>query len=96
MHEDADTASSATAPAIARVQLDAYPRLCGLPVTIERLDTTRTAAASERTASARPVRRKRTVAHTVLVLLVAAATVLAVASDAHAQPAAPSMQAGSR
>ena len=96
MHEDADTASSATAPGIARVQLDAYPRLCGLPVTIERLDTTRIPAATERTASARPVRRKRTVALTVLLLLVAAATVLAVVSEARAEPPAPSMQAASR
>jgi hypothetical protein len=51
MYEDADTNSPAP-PALPRVPLDAYPRLCGLPVTIERLFP----------ATTRPRRAKRRVA----------------------------------
>jgi hypothetical protein len=92
MHQDADTTSTA-APAIPRVPLDAYPRLCGLPVTIERLAPTTSVAAppAERVA---PARWKRPVARTAVVILVVAATVLAVASEARAQPPLPSVQAG--
>lgn len=47
MHQDANP-TSAAAPALPRVPLDAYPRLCGLPVTIERLvRTTNVAAPAE-------------------------------------------------
>lgn len=92
MHQDADTTSTA----IPRVPLDAYPRLCGLPVTIERLvPATSVAAPAERVAPppralARP-RAKRPVARTVVVVLVVAAAVLAVASEARAQAPLPSV-----
>ena len=93
MHEDTDPTASA-APALPRVPLDAYPRLCGLPVTIERLvPATSIPAPAERAAPARPARAKRPVARTVVVVLVVAATVLAVASEARPQVPAPSVQA---
>ena len=95
MRQDANP-TSAAAPAIARVQLDAYPRLCGLPVTIERLvPGTSMPAPAQRAAPARPA-RARPVGRTVVVLVVlvvVAATVLAVASEARAQPPVPSLQA---
>ena len=94
MHQDADT-TSAAAPAIPRLPLDAYPRLCGLPVTIERLvPTTSVAAPTEQAAETRPARAKRPVARTALVVLVVAATVLAVVSEARAQAPVPSVLAG--
>jgi hypothetical protein len=94
MYEDADTNSTAP-PALPRVPLDAYPRLCGLPVTIERLvPATSVAARVEQAAETRPPRAKRPVARTAVVVLVVAATVLAVASEARAQPPLPSVQAG--
>jgi hypothetical protein len=37
MPQDADTPATDAARGLPRVQLDAYPRLCGLPVTFERL-----------------------------------------------------------
>ena len=37
MRHDADTPATKAPRGIPRVQLDAYPRLCGLPVTFERL-----------------------------------------------------------
>jgi hypothetical protein len=37
MRHDADKTAADAARGIPRVQLDAYPRLCGLPVTFERL-----------------------------------------------------------
>ena len=37
MRHDADKTATDDACGIPRVQLDAYPRLCGLPVTFERL-----------------------------------------------------------
>ena len=105
MHEDTDPTASA-APALPRVPLDAYPRLCGLPVTIERLvpatsipapaeraAPARSPAPGARAAPARRARAKRPVARTVVVVLVVAATVLAVASEARAQVPAPSVQA---
>ena len=62
MHEDADT-TPPSPPAIPRLPLDAYPRLCGLPVTIERLvPTTSVAAPAERVAPARRAGPKRPVA----------------------------------
>jgi len=94
MYEDADTTPTAP-PALPRVPLDAYPRLCGLPVTIERLvPATSVAARVEQAAEARPARAKRPVARTAVVILVVAAAVLAVASEARAQPPLPSVQAG--
>jgi hypothetical protein len=94
MHQDANP-TSAAAPALPRLPLDAYPRLCGLPVTIERLvPTTSAAAPAERVAPARRSAPKRHVARTACVLLVVAATVLAVASAARAQAPLPSVQAG--
>ena len=93
MHPDADT-TSAAAPAIPPLPLDAYPRLCGLPVTIERLvPTTSVAAPAERAAETPPARAKRPVARTAAVVLVVAAAVLAVVSEARAQPPPPSVQA---
>jgi hypothetical protein len=90
MHDDADTTSTA----ISRVPLDAYPRLCGLPVTIERLvPTTSVAAPGARAAPARRAGAKRPVARVVVVLLVVAAAVLAVAAEARAQAPLPSVQA---
>ncbi|MGZ4280276.1 MAG: hypothetical protein ACXVVU_26870 [Solirubrobacteraceae bacterium] len=94
MHEDADPTANA-APALPRVPMDAYPRLCGLPVTIERLvPTTSVPAPAERAAPARPAHAKRPVARTVVVVLVAAATLLALASEARAQAPVPSVHAG--
>ena len=94
MHQDADTTSTA-APAIPRLPLDAYPRLCGLPVTIERLvPTTSVAAPTERRPETRPARAKRPVARTAVVVLVVAATVLAIVSEARAEAPPPSVQAG--
>lgn len=88
MHQDADT----TSPAIPRVPLDAYPRLCGLPVTIERLvPATSVAAPAERVAPPPLARAKRPVARTVVVVLVVAAAVLAVASEARAETPLPSV-----
>jgi hypothetical protein len=59
MHKDANPPSAA-APPLPRLPLDAYPRLCGLPVTIERLvPTTSTAAPAERVPPARRARPKR-------------------------------------
>jgi hypothetical protein len=64
MHEDANPTSAAP-PALPRLPLDAYPRLCGLPVTIERLvPTTSVAAPAERVALARRAGPKRPVART--------------------------------
>jgi hypothetical protein len=37
MPEDAETTAADAARWLPRLQLDAYPRLCGLPVTFERL-----------------------------------------------------------
>jgi hypothetical protein len=37
MPQDADTTAAGRARGIPCIQLDAYPRLCGLPVTFERL-----------------------------------------------------------
>ena len=96
MDEDADTTSTAATP-IPRVALDAYPRLCGLPVTIERLVPATSAPApapplAQRGAPTRPARAKRRVARTVVVIVVAA-TVLAVVSEARAQAPLPSVQA---
>jgi hypothetical protein len=89
MYEDADTTSTA----LPRVPLDAYPRLCGLPVTIERLvPATGVPARVERAGETRPARARRPVARTAVVILVVAAAVLAVASEARAQPL-PSVQA---
>jgi hypothetical protein len=95
MHENADTTETA-APALPRVPLDAYPRLCGLPVTIERLvPTTSVSAPAERvTPGRRGAGARRPVARTAVVILVVAATVLAVASEARAQPPLPGVQAG--
>jgi hypothetical protein len=92
MHQDADPTSTA-APAIPPLPLDAYPRLCGLPVTIERLaPTTSVAAPTEQPAETRPARAKRPVARTAVVVLVVAATVLAVVSEARAQAPLPDVQ----
>jgi hypothetical protein len=93
MYEDADTNSTAP-PALPRVPLDAYPRLCGLPVTIERLVPATSVARVEQAAETRPPRAKRPVARTAVVILVVAAAVLAVASEARAQPPLPSVRAG--
>ena len=57
-------------------QLDAYPRLCGLPVTVERV-------------AARPARVTRPLGRGVAAFLVVAAVVLAGASVARAQAPAP-------
>ena len=57
-------------------QLDAYPRLCGLPVTVERV-------------AARPARVTRPLGRSVAAFLVVAAVVLAGASVARAQAPAP-------
>jgi hypothetical protein len=56
--------------------LDAYPRLCGLPVTVERVD-------------ARRARVKRPVARSLTAFIVVTAVVLAGASVARAQAPAP-------
>lgn len=91
MHQDADTTSTA-APAIPSLPLDAYPRLCGLPVTIERLVPTTSVAAPSERPETRPARAKRPLARTVVVVLVVAATVLAVVSEARAQAPLPNVQ----
>lgn len=94
MHQDANR-TSADVPALSRVQLDAHPRLCGLPVTIERLvPATSVPALAEWAAAARPAPPKRPVGRTVVVLIVVAATVLAVASEARAQAPVPRPHAG--
>jgi hypothetical protein len=51
MHEHADAAASSARPAVGVVQLDAYPRLCGLPVTVERLVTTSVGATATQTSA---------------------------------------------
>jgi hypothetical protein len=43
-HDSAESSDPPPAPSVASVRLDAYPRLCGLPVTIDRL-TAQTEAA---------------------------------------------------
>jgi hypothetical protein len=64
-------------------QLDAYPRLCGLPVTIERVD-------------ARRVHVKRPVARSFTAFVVVAAVVLAGASVARAEGPVPAPQTNAR
>jgi hypothetical protein len=94
MHQDSNP-TSAAAPALPRLPLDAYPRLCGLPVTIERLvPTTSAIAPAERVTPARRAGPKRHVARAACVLLVLVATVLVVASQARARAPLPSVQAG--
>jgi hypothetical protein len=94
MDQDANP-TSAAAPALPRLPLDAYPRLCGLPVTIERLvPTTGAIAPAERVTPARRAGPKRHVARAACVLLVVVAMVLVVASEARAQAPLPSVQAG--
>ena len=44
--QGAERHDSAPAPSVASVRLDAYPRLCGLPVTIDRLTAETEAAAA--------------------------------------------------
>ena len=64
-------------------------------MTIERLvPTTSVAAPTEQAAETRPARAKRPIARTALVVLVVAATVLAVVSEARAQAPVPSVLAG--
>jgi hypothetical protein len=71
MPEQAHPADSMVTP-----QLDAYPRLCGLPVTVERV-------------AARPARVTRPLGRGVAAFLVVAALVLAGASVARADAPAP-------
>ena len=78
MPEQAHPAASMVTP-----QLDAYPRLCGLPVTIERVD-------------ARHARVKRPVGRSLTAFIVAAALVLAGASVARADAPAPTTQIHAR
>ena len=77
MPEHADPAASITP------QLDAYPRLCGLPVTIERVD-------------AGHAHVKRPLGRGVAAFLVAAAVTLAGASVARAEAPAPTPQPSAR
>ena len=51
MHAHADAATSSARPALGVVQFDAYPRLCGLPVTVERLRTTSVGATATQTSA---------------------------------------------
>jgi hypothetical protein len=63
MHKDANPTTPASPP-LPRLPLDAYPRLCGLPVTIERLvPATSTAAPADPVPPARRARPKRPLAH---------------------------------
>jgi hypothetical protein len=78
MPEHAHPAASTVTP-----QLDAYPRLCGLPVTIERI-------------AARPVGARRPMARSLTAFLVVAAIVLAGASAARAQEPVPTPQTNAR
>jgi hypothetical protein len=91
MPEHAHPAASPTRR-FAPVQLDAYPRLCGLPVTIERVATGSIAAP----AVARPARASRRLVRTLTAFLFVAAVALAGASVARAQAPAPTTQTTAR
>jgi hypothetical protein len=59
MDQHTNPATSPRKPAFGPVQLDAYPRLCGLPVTVERVYLTAVAAAGGAVPAERPSRRRR-------------------------------------
>jgi hypothetical protein len=51
-HDSAESSDPPAAPSVASVRLDAYPRLCGLPVTIDRLTAQTEAAPADQVAPA--------------------------------------------
>jgi hypothetical protein len=67
------------------VQLDAYPRLCGLPVTVERVSLTSVAAAVDPLPAERISRPRSPVVYLVVAVLAVVAAVLVGASVARAQ-----------
>jgi hypothetical protein len=77
------------------VQLDAYPRLCGLPVTVERVSLTSVAAAAADPLPAERASRPRSpVAYLVVAVLAVVAAVLVGASVARAQAPARTVALG--
>jgi hypothetical protein len=75
------------------VQLDAYPRLCGLPVTIERVVTTGIGAPDVPAAAASRPRSARRAVYLIAAILAVAATLIAGATAARAQPPASAQRA---
>jgi hypothetical protein len=76
------------------VQLDAYPRLCGLPVTVERVSLTSVAAAVDPLPAERASRPRSPVAYLVVAVLAVVAAVLVGASVARAQAPARTVACG--
>jgi hypothetical protein len=86
MDQPAKPATSPGKPTFGPVQLDAYPRLCGLPVTVERVSLTSVAAAVDRLPAERASRPRSPVAYVVVAVLAVVVAVLVGASVARARP----------
>jgi hypothetical protein len=85
MDKHTNPATSPAKPAFGPVQLDAYPRLCGLPVTIERVSVRSVAAAVDPPSAERPSRPRRPLAYVAVAVLAVVAALLVGVSAAHAQ-----------
>ena len=85
MDHHTNPATSPGKPTFGPVQLDAYPRLCGLPVTVERVSVASSAAAVDRLPAERASRPRSPVAYLVVAVLAVVAAVLVGASVARAQ-----------
>jgi hypothetical protein len=99
MDQPAKPATSPGKPTFGPVQLDAYPRLCGLPVTVERVSLTSVAAAVDRAAvdrlpAERASRPRSAVAYLVVAVLAVVVAVLIGASVARAQAPAQILACG--
>lgn len=71
MNQHTNPATAPGKPHFGPVQLDAYPRLCGLPVTVERLSPTSIVPAVDPQSAERPSRPRRPVTQLVVVILAA-------------------------
>ena len=58
-HDSAESIDPPATPSVASVRLDAYPRLCGLPVTIDRLTAQTAAAPAAPTVQVAPAAARR-------------------------------------
>jgi hypothetical protein len=94
MDQHTKPATSPGKPTFGPVQLDAYPRLCGLPVTVERVSLTSVAAAVDPSPAERASRPRSPVAYLVVAVLALVAAVLIGASVARAQAPAQTLACG--
>jgi hypothetical protein len=94
MDQPAKPATSPGKPTFGPVQLDAYPRLCGLPVTVERVSLTSVAAAVDPLPAERASRPRSAVAYLVVAVLAVVVAVLIGASVARAQAPAQILACG--